>query len=44
MPHFLLVTLILPIRNESRYIQRCLNAVLAQDYLPDRSKISSPKA
>jgi glycosyltransferase involved in cell wall biosynthesis len=28
----LLVTVILPIRNEARYIERCLNAVLAQTY------------
>ncbi|MEW6716789.1 MAG: glycosyltransferase family 2 protein [Chloroflexota bacterium] len=33
------VSLLLPIRNEARYIQRCLNAVLAQDYPPDRLEI-----
>lgn len=30
--NFPLVTLILPIRNESAYIERCLRAILAQDY------------
>lgn len=34
-----LVTLILPIRNESAYIERCLNAILAQDYPADRMEI-----
>ncbi|MEW6716794.1 MAG: glycosyltransferase [Chloroflexota bacterium] len=39
MPHLPLVTLILAIRNEARYIERCLNSVLAQDYPPDRLEI-----
>ena len=34
-----LVSLILPIRNESAYIERCLNAILAQDYPSDRMEI-----
>ncbi len=29
------ITLILPIRNEARYIERCLNAIMAQDYPSD---------
>ncbi len=34
-----LVSLILPIRNEARYIERTLRAVLAQDYPADRLEI-----
>ena len=34
-----LVTLILPIRNEASYIERCLNALLAQDYPAERLEI-----
>ncbi|MBU4457084.1 MAG: glycosyltransferase [Nanoarchaeota archaeon] len=34
-----LVSIILPIRNEARYIERCLNAVFAQDYPADRMEI-----
>lgn len=34
-----LVTLIMPIRNEERFIERSLGAVLAQDYPPDRLEI-----
>lgn len=33
------VSIILPICNEVRYIERCLNAVLAQDYPADRMEI-----
>jgi succinoglycan biosynthesis protein ExoA len=33
------VTLILPIRNESAYIERCLQSILAQDYPADRMEI-----
>jgi len=33
------ISLLLPIRNESAYIERCLRAVLAQDYPPDRMEI-----
>ena len=33
------VSLILPIRNEARYVERCLNAILAQDYPVDRMEI-----
>lgn len=35
----LFVSIILPIRNEARYIERCLNAVIGQDYPPDRIEI-----
>ena len=34
-----LVSIILPIRNEARYIARCLQAVLTQDYPRDRIEI-----
>src|SRR5262249_12073735 len=34
-----LVSVILPIRNEARYIARSLNAVLAQDYPADRLEV-----
>jgi glycosyltransferase involved in cell wall biosynthesis len=34
-----LVTLILPIRNEAAYIERCLQSILAQDYPTDRMEI-----
>ncbi len=33
------VSIILPIRNEAGYIERCLKAVLAQDYPPERMEI-----
>lgn len=36
---FPLVTLILPVRNEGVYIQRCLDAILTQDYPADRLQI-----
>lgn len=36
---FPLVTIVLPIRNESRYIVRCLNAILVQEYPADRIEI-----
>ena len=34
-----LVTVIMPVRNEARYIARSLNAVLAQDYPKDRMEV-----
>lgn len=34
-----LVSILIPIRNEAAYIERCLQAVLAQDYPPDRLEI-----
>lgn len=34
-----MVTVILPIRNERAFIERCLSAVLAQDYPADRMEI-----
>jgi succinoglycan biosynthesis protein ExoA len=34
-----LITIIMPIRNEARYIARALNAVLAQDYPADKMEI-----
>lgn len=34
-----LVSIIMPIRNEARYIERCLDAVLTQDYPHDRIEI-----
>ena len=34
-----LVSVILPIRNEARYIARSLGAVLAQDYPADRMEV-----
>lgn len=34
-----LVTIIIPMRNEAAYIERCLGAMLAQDYLPDRMEV-----
>ena len=34
-----LVTVILPIRNEARYIARCLKALLTQDYPPDKIEV-----
>lgn len=33
------VSLLIPIRNEARYIERCLQAVLAQDYPPKRMEV-----
>lgn len=36
---FPVVSIILPIRNESRYISRCLEAILAQDYPSGRIEI-----
>ena len=35
----LFVSILIPIRNEAAYIQRCLDAVLAQDYPSDRIEI-----
>lgn len=37
--HFPLVTVILPIRNEARYITRCIDAVVSQDYPHTRVEI-----
>lgn len=34
-----LVAIVLPIRNEARYIARCLEAVLAQDYPADKIQV-----
>jgi len=34
-----LISILIPIRNEAAYIQRCLEAVLAQDYPSDRLEI-----
>ena len=34
-----LVSVVLPIRNEARFIRRCLEAVLAQDYPADRMEL-----
>jgi glycosyltransferase involved in cell wall biosynthesis len=34
-----LVSILLPVRNEAAFIARCLGAVLAQDYPPDRLEI-----
>lgn len=34
-----LVSVVIPIRNEARYIERCLEAVLTQDYPPERLEI-----
>jgi len=34
-----LISILIPIRNEAAYIQRCLEAVLAQDYPADRLEI-----
>jgi glycosyltransferase involved in cell wall biosynthesis len=36
---FPLVSILLPVRNEAAFITRCLGAVLAQDYPPDRLEI-----
>jgi len=36
---FPFVSVLIPIRNEARYIERCLQAVLAQDYPADRLEI-----
>jgi glycosyltransferase involved in cell wall biosynthesis len=36
---FPLVSILIPIRNEAATIERCLDAVLAQDYPPDRLEI-----
>ncbi len=33
------ISILIPIRNEAAYIQRCLDAVLAQDYPPERIEI-----
>jgi cellulose synthase/poly-beta-1,6-N-acetylglucosamine synthase-like glycosyltransferase len=38
-PWWPLVTIIMPIRNEARYIARALHAVLAQDYPVDKMEI-----
>ena len=34
-----LVTIVLPIRNEAQYITRCLEAVMAQDYPPEKIQV-----
>jgi len=34
-----LVSVIIPVRNEARYIRRCLEAVLSQDYPTDRLEV-----
>lgn len=34
-----LVSIVLPVRNEEAFIARCLGAVLAQDYPPDRMEV-----
>ena len=34
-----LVSVIIPMRNEQDWIQRCLGSVLAQDYPPDRMEV-----
>jgi glycosyltransferase involved in cell wall biosynthesis len=34
-----LVTVVMPVRNEASYIERCLNAVVKQDYPADRMEI-----
>ena len=34
-----IVSILIPIRNEAAYIERCLQAVLAQDYPLDRMEI-----
>jgi glycosyltransferase involved in cell wall biosynthesis len=39
MANFPFVSIILPIRNEAAYIERTLNAVLAQDYPKDRMEV-----
>ena len=33
------VTVILPVRNEARFIRRCLEAVLSQDYARERMQV-----
>jgi succinoglycan biosynthesis protein ExoA len=37
--HFLFVSILIPIRNEAAYIERCLQAVLDQDYPPEQIEI-----
>jgi len=36
---FPLISILIPIRNEATYIERCLDAVLGQDYPPERLEI-----
>src|SRR5947207_13088519 len=33
------ITVVLPVRNEGRFIRRCLESVIAQDYPADRMEI-----
>jgi len=37
--HYPFVSILIPIRDESAYIERCMNAVLAQDYPAERMEI-----
>ncbi|MFN0112999.1 MAG: glycosyltransferase family 2 protein [Blastocatellia bacterium] len=39
MANFPFVTIVMPVRNEAGYIERCLNAVVEQDYPADRMEI-----
>lgn len=40
MPNsFPFVSILIPIRNEADYIERCLDAILAQDYPPEQTEI-----